>query len=394
MEQQKNCSVLFIFLVLIAVPAMASPDGGVGAAPDTDNVLANLEEAPAPPPAAGPAQGSTAKPDEGLRFGQALQLLNIETTWTGYGDLVMTAAPGEAITFAASHFNPILVARVFEKLSVEMELEFEPGAFKAEYLLVDYSPFEWLSLRGGQFLMPFGKFNDTLHPSFRWNMTSRPLMFSEVVPAVWSDVGLQVRGRHRLSGALNVEWQLYAVNGLQRSAMDFAAEDPSSTIVRSMRAAPLDNNADKAFGGHLSLLLFRGRDFGAAELGFSAYTGAVDPVGAWRLTMFDVDASLTLGPVLLRAEAAQTFLNREKSALVAFERGVYAQAVLRLWGFNLALRFDWAETRPGGLALKAQRQLATSLGYALNRFMTLRFEVGLPFPRVEPTYTGMVSFTF
>jgi hypothetical protein len=58
-----------------------------------------------------------------------------------------------------------------------------------------------LIARAGFFEAPVGAFNEYLYPDFL-RITGLPPLFSlGVVPALWSEVGLQLRGRIPLAGA-------------------------------------------------------------------------------------------------------------------------------------------------------------------------------------------------
>ncbi len=326
-------------------------------------------------------------------FGEALSALNVQTTWTGYGDFTMVAAPGAPLTFSPASFNTILVARMSEKLSAEVEMEFKPGEFKAEYMLVDYAAVDWLTIRAGKFILPIGKFNETLHPTFRWNMVSRPLVFREVMPAVGTDTGVQVRGRHALAKWLKLEWQAYVVNGFQTPTADFAnALSDDQEVLRAARADDRsDNNTDKAMGGHVTLLAFTGREYGATELGFSGYTGAIDPLGARRLNLLDIDAQMVLGLLTLRGEAVQSYLGA-----LDFEKGLYLQASYKVGDVDVAARWDWAVTRPFGGDPLVKRLVAVSASHAVSRYLSLRGEAAIPLGTATPlpTFALMMAFSF
>jgi hypothetical protein len=406
MKRQLPCRLLplgAVYLLLLAQPAGAEepPPGSQEAR--TAPAAANLEE-DLPGEPEGGANESEAEPPapEGKNlleqpdsFGEALSALGLETLWSGYGDILFHVERGRSATFSASHFNPILLARFGEHLSAELELEFEPGSFLAEYLIVDFELSRALTLRVGRFLMPIGQFNEVLHPSFRWNMATRPLMFREVIPSVWSDTGLQLRGSMFPLPGMTLEYAVYVVNGLA-GGPDFGSEPE---VVRGMRTQLNDNNLDKAFGGRVGLGLLRDREYGAASFGLSGYTGAVDAAGRERLSMVVVDASLKLGALLLRGEAGQSFFGPDEAPFESlFERGLYAQATYRFGRFNVAARWDWAQTRPASGAPSTRRQLVGSVGYAPSSLWNLRAEVAQPLNPAEesapPAFEVMVAVSF
>lgn len=360
------------------LPASA-PDAGV-AEPEVDL----LAEAPEPG-----AASELAK-----TFGEALSLLKLEATWSGYGDVVLAFVPDKPPTFLMTHFNPILSARMGEHVSAEIELEFEPGKFLAEYALVDFTPHRAFTVRLGRFLIPIGQFNEVLHPSFRWNMVSRPLMHRTVSPAVMSSVGAQVRGAVPVGAGATFDYAVYVVNGMGGGA-EFTS---NAEVARNLRREDLeDNNADKAFGARAGVRLFADRQVGSTQLGVSFYSGAIDPRAAYRLTIADVDASLKLGPLLLRGEFAQSFLGPE-GTLIPFESGVYVQASAMIWKLDVAARFDWARERPFALTPLNKRALVASVAYRAFTYWSARAEVSVPVvdgsSDFRPTVNVMAAFSF
>ncbi len=364
-------------------------------------------EAPAAPAAPAPATPAAleppleAKDDWSKSFGDALSASNVSVTWSGYGNFTMYALPDQPITFEPSSFNPILVARMSDKLSAEIEFEVKLSGVATEYAFLDYVPVDWFTVRVGRFLIPIGKFNETLHPSFRWNMVTRPLMFKEAVPVGWYDTGLQLRGRHTLARALKLEWQAYVINGFRATtaSMDENGNPlyDAERVFREARGETLaDNNDDKAAGGHVSFLIFPGREYGAAEIGVSGVTGALDPEAAWRASFIDVDASVALGPLTLRGEAVRNYLNPEKRSMRAFEEGAYLQATYQAGDVNVAARWDWVVERPYGGDKIARRQVAVSAGHAVGRYLSLRGEVGFPIgaPSPMPSFALQTAFHF
>lgn len=326
-------------------------------------------------------------------FGAELALLNLEATWSGYGDILFTAEPGGApSSFEAAHFNPILTARMGPLLSAEVEIEIEPGAIAAEYLIFDVSLSRAFALRFGKFLVPFGHFNEVLHPSFRWNMVTRPLMMREAVPATWTDVGMEVRGAFNLGAGTELSYAAYVTNGLA-GGEDYLEE---GQVARSMRDSLADNNSDKAFGARLSFEMLRGETFGATQLGLSAYSSAVNPSATDRYSLLGADFSVRLGDVTLRAEASQSYLGTDQMPLQPFEQGVYAQISYRfLQQFELAGRWDYISLRPAGGSPTFQRQAALSLGYSPFSFIAVRAEVNAPLPWSQlPRLALMMAFSF
>ncbi len=371
MSQAARASSILFALLLLAPPALA------GEAP-TDDFLAE------PPPEKAAAGGRST-------FGSELSFLGLETSISGYGDVIFDAVPGTYATFNASHFNPIVGARIGEVVNTELELEIEGSGVRAEYGFFDFSPSQKLLVRAGKFLIPIGQFNETLHPSFRWNMVSRPLMFNEVIPAVWSNTGVQARGTVGIAAGVAFDYAAYVINGLGTSA-----PTDQALVLRDSRENLIDNNIDKAVGARVGLSLLGGETYGATIVGFSAYTGALNDQASQRLTILDLDLSVKLGPISLSAEAAQSYLGPDSNPLTPFESGLYAKLSWSLGALDLSGRFDYAFTRPFTQEVLVQREAVLSAKYAFSPMWSLRAEAAEPLasPLLPPRLSAMLAFSF
>lgn len=339
--------------------------------------------------------------DEGAdTFGFSLAGLGVEPTWSGYGDLIYTQPTGDDAdpgTFDLTHFNPIIGARLGDRARTELELELEHGGseIKVEYAFFDYEFVPGLSTRVGKFLVPIGRFNDVLHPSFRWPQITRPAMFRDVVPEVWSDVGAELFGDAELSSSTSIEWTVYAVNGLGGGKL--AAIAANDEPIRKLRDNVVDQNADKGLGARFVLELFQDAEHGELAIALSGYTGALDPDGALRLTIADAALSSRLGPVHVEAEYAQSFLGPDDDAFQAHTHGVYLQAGVPVGPIEVIARWDQVLNRPGLGAAAWRRELVPTLKYAPQPFWSVRAEAQLPIVEEElgdPTWSGMVAFSF
>lgn len=348
--------------------------------------------APAEPEPEPPAEEPAPSASERGTFGTQLDVFGLEVSWSGYGDLVLEWAPTEReLTFEASHFNPILGARLSDRLYAEVEIEFEDAGteVKLEYGILDYTPVDAFGLRIGQFLVPIGEFNADLHPSFRWVQVSRPEVFTDVVPAVWSESGVQARGALRTGDVGRVRYAAYVCNGLG-SDFDVRAPDP----VRAVRDNAEDENYDLAVGGQLGYVLLPGR-VGETAVAFSAYSGAIDATASQRLAIGDVSVSTLLGPVTLRGEAARSYLNPAGDPLDPFEEGLYGQVAVAVGRFTPSVRFDRVTT---GLEPATMHDVAGTLMVKLATFWNVRAEGVATFlpgeEEVEPKLLAMSAFFF
>lgn len=374
------------------------------------------ERAPATAgPAAAPAAGQTVPkgpgpgPDEAdanesrpsrNSFGAELMMLAPEVTVSGYGDAVLSFGGAAPTTFDSSHFNPIFSARMGERLNAELEIEVERDVIRAEYAFFDVSPTPDVIVRIGKFLVPLGQFNEVLHPSFRWAMISRPLMFDEVIPAVWSDLGVQVKGSLGFGRGRLLEYSVYVVNGLASQTPppgSGSTEGSNAQFVHNARSRNTDNNDDKAVGGSLSLSLLAGRRVGATTLGVSTYTGAIDARATRRLSIVDADFRLRLGNFELSGELAQSFLSGDGRPSSSFERGAYVRLAYMLEHLDFHLRWDNAQVRLDDGRILVRQRVVGAIRRSFSAYWSLRVEGEWPVPgpaRGEPMLSTMVAFSF
>uniref|UniRef100_UPI00404ACBE7 hypothetical protein n=1 Tax=Gelidibacter sp. TaxID=2018083 RepID=UPI00404ACBE7 len=124
------------------------------------------------------------------------------------------------------------------------------------YILNDY-----MTIRAGKFLLPFGTFMERLHPSWINKLSSVPLGFGHdgIVPS--SGVGVELRGAFDVYGS-KFNYALYSTNGPKLN--DGSMEPDEAGILHFDNYE--DNNKNKSFGGRLGYLPFTDS---SVELGFS-----------------------------------------------------------------------------------------------------------------------------
>ncbi len=327
--------------------------------------------------------------DESETLGQALLFGGVQVLWSGYGDLLLTYVPDNELAFDVWHFNPIMLVRLGEDLRVEAEFEYEHSGleFKLEFAYVDFTPIDAFNLRMGVLLMPIGEFNDTLHPSFRWDQVKRPAMFTNVVPAVWSDVGAAAFGKLPVGGDGDLSYMVFVVNGLGSDTLDLASEK----VIRDARGNYRENNTDKAVGGRLRLEARESQQLGNVILSVSGYTGAMLPDNEARFSVEDVALILGLGPVTVQGEAAMSFLDQGRGAGQRFETGAYLQVRADVGKVTPALRYDWVDGHLG-----EQHIGVASANWHFKTFWSLRGEVSVPLNEANPVpgFYAMSSFFF
>ncbi|MBI5497351.1 MAG: hypothetical protein HY904_20220 [Deltaproteobacteria bacterium] len=214
---------------------------------------------------------------------------------------------GGSSHFELHHATTILRASVLDRFYPEFAVEWEHSGFEVyvPWGYVDMKAWDWLVVRAGLFPVPIGAFNEYLYPDFLRRTAAAPLVTRVVIPSIWSESGVQVRGHFPLVSGVDVNYAAYVVNGLEQADKRLDQGEQDSVVaeggaIRSMRGNHFDrNHPDKAVGGRLGVGLPRG-----LALGVSAYTGAYTVNARRRLTLLDGDLTLQNGPVTFRAEAA------------------------------------------------------------------------------------------
>jgi len=269
-----------------------------------------------------------------LAVGQGLKVF-------GYADLEANlegvGSDDASLYFNNHHFNLIAAGRVVENVFAAAEVEFEDAGEEIgfEYGFVSYTGIRNVTISAGKFLLPFGRFNKDLHPTWINKMPDRPLGFSNILPTGYSDVGLWITGAFPLaqSGG-RVTLDAFVVNGL-------LGEDGGD--IRGMRGNATDElsaggvDNDKAFGGRLGLEMApQGFDIAA-----SGYIGNYldDPASNLYLKMFGVDAAFHRGGLELRAEGV--LASQEATGGDLTKKGGYGQVAYLIQGrFEPVVRFS------------------------------------------------------
>ena len=255
---------------------------------------------------------------------------------TGYADLEYKAAENASRTFDNHHFNPIFLGMLGDNLFAQAEIEYEHGGSEVEleYATLAYFLNDYVTLEGGKFIVPFGEFNERLHPSWINKFPGRPIVFDEVLPGTWSEVGAQVHGAVGLNKFLGVarpvdaEYSVYLVNGLEGAA---------GASLRNLTGNDTNNDDNIAIGGRTGL-----RVLPWGNVGISGYHGAYTTDGNLDISMGGVDAAVFLTDLLeLRGEYIYTW-----QEMVAREnlrkKGWYLQAA-----YSLSDLANWLSDVPG-----------------------------------------------
>jgi len=262
----------------------------------------------------------------------------------GYADFEATLAgvgSGDAaLSFDNHHFNLIAAGSLVDNLFAAAEVEFEHAGEEIgfEYGFLSYTGFKNVTISAGKFLVPFGRFNKDLHPTWINKMPDRPWGFSNILPTGYSDVGLWFTGAVPLAqSGRRLTVDAFVVNGL-------LGDDGGD--IRGMRgnsrdelsAGGVDNN--KAIGGRIGLdLAPQGFDIAA-----SGYVGNYldSPDSNLTLTMFGVDAAFHRGNLEVRVEGVVA--NQEATGGDLKKKGGYGQVAYVIGGrFEPVVRFSFRD---------------------------------------------------
>lgn len=186
----------------------------------------------------------------------------------GYGSAGFQSLDDEGekeSSFNNGTFAPIILFKFSDKFMFETEMEFayENGELETalEYADVMYTLNDYVTVRAGKFLLPFGTFMERLHPSWINKLSSVPLGFGHdgIVPS--SGVGVELRGAFAMGGS-KFNYALYSTNGAK---LNLGADEPEEVGMLIFNNVE-DNNNGKSFGGRIGYLPFTDS---STELGFS-----------------------------------------------------------------------------------------------------------------------------
>jgi len=146
----------------------------------------------------------------------------------------------------------------------------------------------YVTIRAGKFLLPFGSFGEKLHPAWINRLATRPLGFGHDGITPMSDVGVELRGAFQLSSA-KINYQVYGINGPQLKTGLMEPDEAGMLMFMYQK----DNNLDKSIGGRLGLLPFSNS---MMEIGFSGLSGKVGAEGSIyedvKANLYAIDFSL------------------------------------------------------------------------------------------------------
>ncbi|MDZ4242672.1 MAG: porin [Candidatus Omnitrophota bacterium] len=275
----------------------------------------------------------------------------------GYADLEYGDFENTNSTFTQHRWIINIGAFPHERLRFNSELEIEyggpnvpnaDGEVKVEQAYMDFLIADAVNLRAGALLVPFGRYN-LYHDSDLQNLTDRPIMARDVVPTTWTEAGAGFFGQFNPTlGSyedLNLEYELYVVNGLDAGITDTSLGGGRSSL-------KADNNEDKSFVGRLTVSPWLNQ-----ELAVSGYYGNYDN-SENGLAGIGFDTLNTWGPFELINEYAYFDVEQTTTDVANFYQGAYTQLNYDFWPrfldhsflgrgfkdpkFTLVGRYDWA----------------------------------------------------
>jgi hypothetical protein len=260
-------------------------------------------------------------------FALRLEELGVDVGVHGYLSLELKPL-GHVASFDLHHATAMIRASFQNSVSLEIALEWEhlgiePDDFYLPHAFMDLRFAEALILRAGLFEVPVGAFNEYLYPDFLRITGQAPQLFTSVVPGLWSEVGLQLRGRFMLAPSAQLTYAAFVINGLEQ-----ADDKPNDGMVqeggdiRAMRFNARDQfHSDKALGGRAGL------ELGPFDLGISGYSGRYTIDAERRLSMGDVDLSFRNALLTVRTEGAMVWQEITSGQLRKY--GLYTLVALR-----------------------------------------------------------------
>lgn len=207
--------------------------------------------------------------DEVSRFRKSISKM---IDWNIYGNVDFEDFHREDNMFDAESIEFIFRGSITPRLEFHGELEFERaasvgeergGSIEFERAYIDYLINEYINVRAGVLMVPFGRYNQEHFAPFR-DLADRPLVDKEIIPTDWVDVGAGFFGNIPLTDEITLDYEVYLINGFTDDITDKGFRD-------AIPGFGSDNNNNKAGVGRMLLNPHPG-----IELGLSGYFGKYD----------------------------------------------------------------------------------------------------------------------
>jgi len=193
------------------------------------------------PPSANPVPGGTlALANAASPFGNGLKL------W-GYGEVYYTRPTNDEKQAQADLARAVFgIGYTFDsrtEFNSEFEVEHavasatDPGEFEVEQFYIDRELNQYVGMRAGLFLMPFGFLNEHHEPTNFYGV-QRNFVETLIIPSTWREGGLNLHG----DTGFGLGWNVGLTTGFDLSKWNFAPEFPLYTTALDLEdsdSAPL-----------------------------------------------------------------------------------------------------------------------------------------------------------
>lgn len=224
-------------------------------------------------------------------------------------------------SFGQQRLVPFIFADITERVKFAAELEFErggpnapqgtDGSMSVEFAQLDYLVNETINTRAGLLLMPVGKFN-LLHDSPLNDLVDRPMVSRIIIPSTWFEAGAGIYGSLYPSSRSKLDYEVYAVNGMNQIAgaiTDLGVRSARGSVSR-------DRDDNKAVVGRVAFSPILGIE--VAGSGFhGSYKPSAGSVGTGRISIFALDWTLQKGPFEIIGESAWSRISNNDGTGVA-----------------------------------------------------------------------------
>lgn len=228
------------------------------------------------------------------------------------------------------------------------------GEAKVEQAWIDFLIEDWVNLRAGALLVPFGRTN-LYHDSDVRDLTGRPIVARDIIPTTWTESGAGFYGEVNPTIGkyedLALAYEAYVINGLNDGFDDTSLSGAKGSLGGSSN----DNNNSKAVVGRLVISPFLGH-----EVGLSGYWGKYNTDGD-AISGQAIDWLSTWGPLEFVGEYAHFNVDEPApvSDIAKTFQGYRAQVNYHFWPefldntflgkgfedptFTLVNRYGWAK---------------------------------------------------
>jgi len=303
-----------------------------------------------------------------------------------------------------------LSSNLNKHISFLSEAAFESGAekFKLRMAAVDIKFNKLFNIRTGLILNPIGAFNQN-HDGPNYEFVDRPMVSTEILPAVFSNVGAGLHGK-----VGNDKWaagyELYMTNGFNDKIID---NELDRTSLRSGVSSYQNTSGKPMFTGKLAL-----RNKTAGEIGISYMRGIYSELDAAQSSVgamaIDYSNTFLARRLSVRAELAslhvdvpdtylQTYASRQMGAFVDVVGTVLERPIWH-WDhakFNIGVRLEYVDYNQGsftetqGNIFHEIRSIVPSISFRPTPSTVLRlnyrYQENVDFLGNTPTKTGAIQ---